>query len=126
MSLSAEAPKINPLRMLLIRENKDEHAVEVERGFYIQGIRGAHDQARISFGTPGNEHNYVDIDVDPKTIPPFVDKMSLVEKLALRFKEAARRQTDVDLRFCSGYEDMRRPEHDNLRPDYGRGSEYAP
>lgn len=112
--------------MMFIRENSNEIAADVDRGFYIEGLRGAADQVRVSFGTYTDNYNYVDVYADPRKIAPFVEGMSLVEKLTLRFKEAARRQTDVDLRFCSGDEDMRRPEHDNLREDYGMTGAPAP
>ncbi len=66
------------------------------------------------------------IEADMTTAPSDGD-MSLVEKLTLRFEkafaEAQRGETGVrvDLRFCSGNADTRRPEQDNLRPDYAGG-----
>lgn len=68
----------------------------------------------------------LNIEVVPTMIPP-EDKMSLAEKLTLRFEkafaEAQRGETGVrvDLRFCTGKTDTRNPEHDNLRPDYTGG-----
>ncbi len=103
------------LRVLYIREGDEDYAVELGRGFTI---RGNSDDARIQFGTMGNHDDYVDVDVNSDEIAPDVPGMSLVQKLTLRFQEAARRGTDVDLRFCSGNEKYRRKEQDNLRADY--------
>lgn len=102
-------------RMLYLREGDEDYAVELGRGLTIKGHG---DEARVRFGTMGNDDDYVDVDVNPDDIAPDVPGMSLVQKLTLRFQEAARRGTDVDLRFCSGSERLRRKEQDNLRADY--------
>lgn len=116
MSVAVPPIKNEVPRVLYVRDGDEEYAVELGRGFTI---RGYDENVRLHFGTLGNDDDYVDIyGVNPDDIAPDVPGMSLVQKLTLRFQEAARRGTDVDLRFCSGNEKYRRKEQDNLRADY--------
>lgn len=106
-----------PLRMLFIRQVAYEYAVEVRPGLRIQ-FNGK-DEVRVSVPTYADKYDSYEFKVEPEILEPRGGDLTVVEKIALRFKEAARRGTDVDLRFCSGEERLRRPEHDNLRPEYG-------
>ena len=106
------------LRMLFVREGEYEMAVELRPGLRIRYNDESHNM-RVSVPTYADQYDHYDFKVDPEFIEPRDADMSVVEKIALRFKEAARRSTDVDLRFCSGEDRLRRPEHDNLRPEYG-------
>lgn len=114
-----EAPP--SLRMLFIREGDYESAVELRPGLRIRADAEGH--VRLYVSTYADSYESYDFEVDPDFVEPRDSDMSLAEKIALRFKEAARRGTDVDLRFCSGNEARRRPEHDNLRPEYGAKKE---
>jgi hypothetical protein len=103
-------------RFLLIREGSHEYAIQMGRGVKIYGDE---DTATVSVGTYADNYEYVELSVDdPKAVAPEGDAFSLVEKLTMRFTAAAERGTNVDLRFCSGDEQLRKPEQDNLRADY--------
>lgn len=106
------------LRMLFVREEEYEMAVELRPGLRIR-YNDESNNMRISVPTYGDQYDHYDFKVDPEFIEPRGVDLTVVEKIALRFKEAARRGTDVDLRFCSGTDRLRRPEHDNLHPEYG-------
>ena len=112
------------LRMLFVREGDSETAVELRPGVQIRYSGG---EVRVALSTYADKYDYYEFTVDEDFLEPRGSDMSVVEKIALRFKEAARRGTDVDLRFCSGNEKLRRAEHDNLRADYGmKVKEMAP
>ena len=115
MSEVINPKKEETLRVLYLREGSKEVAVGLGLGFMIYGDDNS---ARVSFCKYADKYEYVDVDADPEGMMPDVPGMSLVQKLTMRFQEAARRGTDVDLRFCSGDKKLRRPEHDNLRADY--------
>jgi hypothetical protein len=114
MSMEETADGLPPI-VVLYREGTSEKAMLL-RQFHISASGSA---ARLSLQFTSGNSLSAEINVDPKTIAPEDDNMSLTEKLLLRFEAAMRGETSrVDLRFCTGSTNLRNREHDNLRPGY--------
>lgn len=105
--------------ILLYKDGSSDECSVLMNSFKIIGH--GEERAHIYVGDVG-------LTIDPGTTPVAPEgDMSLTEKLTLRFEkafaEAARGETGVrvDLRFCTGKVDARKPEHDSLRADYAGG-----
>lgn len=71
----------------------------------------------LGMGINGGSYN---VYVDSKNEQLCLHGMDAVSSLAYRFHLARQGGGHVDLRFCTGEEKFRNPEHDNARPDYRR------
>lgn len=122
MSLEEKAilEQFDKARFLLVREGEREYALQITPGRGVT-IEGEEDSVTIHVPLAhADDSNYFELDCeDVDDIAPQGKGLSFVEKISLRFSEAARRGTNVDLRFCSGEETLRKATQDNLRPDYG-------
>lgn len=103
--------------MILYRNAKSEYNVMAGRGMYMYA--SSPDEVRMRIGSYANNALEIIVKVDPDKIEPQGAGLTLIDKIRMRFNAAARNGTDVDLRFCTGDEATRKPEQDNLRPDYG-------
>ena len=108
--------------MVLYRVEEKNRAIMLGRGMTVS----EHTNSKtglpflsISMGTMGKYSDSFNVEADPEKITPLHTDMSLFDKIMLRFNAAAKNGTNVDLRFCSGTEATRNPDHDNLRPGYG-------
>ena len=113
--------------MLLYRSGDNERAVMLGRGLKLESYTDDKGVAKVSVtvGTYGKEYSYFTVEGDAAAMTPD-DGGSLFDKIRLRFNAAARNDTDVDLRFCTGTVATRDPKQDNLYGLGDKGASFAP
>lgn len=89
-------------------------------GELIQKEGGADNRLNVIFPGMDSKGGRYFVYVDGKNEQICLHGMDAVSSLAYRFHLARQGGGHVDLRFCTGEEKFRNPEHDNARPDYRR------
>jgi hypothetical protein len=115
-------PSSGMQRMVLFRAGDTNRAIALGRGLNIAEYTDSQTNRpylSVSVGTFGKYSSDFNVQADPAQMEPKNTDMGLFDKVMLRFRAAAKNNTDVDLRFCTGNEATRNPAQDNLRPGYG-------
>ena len=105
--------------MVLYRDGTTEYNVMMGRGMYMYSPKP--EEVKIYVGSYANNSRNISVSIDNALVEPKDSGLSLIDKIRLRFNQAAKTGGDIDLRFCTGQTASRKPEQDSFNATKAQG-----